>query len=530
MRTYFNLFLALTTSLCLAQTTTVSTGGLITITGESNWSTTDLALNGGSVVCDDGYLSGGNFQSSPTLIVTGDASVSSGGTITYERYIEDNVYHIISSPVEGQTINSFVENSENSIATNGTIYGVGQYDNSLASGARWGWFQPCPEGVCQETFFNTGEGYAIRRTSPGTLSFEGGYPTTETNEVKVTLSTSANSHFWYMVGNAYPAYMPATNTDSNVNTLLSLNNNILDDAYKAFYVYDGSSWTPVNSTSDTYIAPGQAFAVRMPDNGSYVFRMPQSYQEHRTETETFYKADELPKLTLYTTDGDRLAQTVVMYTDNGTEGLDPGYDAGTFDSGQELTLDTKLIDPVGTQDPNFSIQVLSNMRYEEQVIPLAINAATDKEISFSYEAANIPSNLDVYLEDRLNKEFYNLSERSASFIFSAEQTQINRFFIHTSSVFPKDDSEGDYQDGPTDIAFDFHKLQDKTLYFEGIGDNEPLRIMIYNISGLKVLESTAPLSTDNNEIKLPATLSQGVYIAIVQRKDGSIATKKIIIQ
>jgi len=514
--------LALTTSLCLAQTTTVSTGGSITIQSTGSWSTSDLSVSGGSVVINSDATNSG------TLIATGTGSTSSGGTITYNRYLDDTDYHIISSPVEGQAVTAFVNNTDNTLATSGTLVGVGKYDNTNASGSRWEWYDTSSSFA--DTNFNTGEGYAIRRTSAGTLSFEGGYPTTETNEVKVTLSTSANGHFWYMVGNAFAAYMPATNTDSNVNTLLSLNNSILDDAYKALYFYDGSSWTPVNATSNTYIAPGQAFAVRMADNSSYVFRMPQSYQEHRTETETFYKADELPKLTLYTTDGDRLAQTVVMYADNGTEGLDPGYDAGSFDSGQELSLDTKLIDPVGTQDPNFSIQVLSNMRYEEQVIPVAINAAADKEISFSYEATNIPSNLDVYLEDRLNKEFYNLSERSASFTFSAEETQINRFFIHTSSVFPKDDSEGDYQDGPTDIAFDFHKLQDKTLYFEGIGDNEPLRIMIYNISGLKVLESTAPISTDNNEIKLPATLSQGVYIAIVQRKDGSITTKKIIIQ
>ncbi len=522
MRTYFNLFLALTTSLCFAQTTTVSTGGSITIQPTSSWSTSDLSVSGGSVVINSDATNSG------TLIATGIGSTSSGGTITYNRYLDDTDYHIISSPVEGQAVTAFVNNTDNTLATSGTLVGVGKYDNTNASGSRWEWYDTSSSFA--DTNFNTGEGYAIRRTSAGTLSFEGGYPTTETNEVKVTLSTDANGHFWYMVGNPYTAYMTATSTNESANTLLSYNVDLLDEAYAALYFYDGESWTPVNGTSDTYIAPGQAFAVRMVDKNPYVFRMPQSYQKHITQTDNFYKADELPKLTLYTTDGDRLAQTVVMYTDNGTEGLDPGHDAGTFESGQELTLDTKLIDPVGTQDPNFSIQVLSNMRYEEQVIPVAINAAADKEISFSYEATNIPSNLDVYLEDRLNKEFYNLSERSASFTFSAEETQNNRFFIHTSSVFPKDDSEGDYQDGPTDIAFDFHKLQDKTLYFEGIGNNEPLRIMIYNISGLKVLESTAPISTDNNEIKLPATLSQGVYIAIVQRKDGSITTKKIIIQ
>lgn len=523
MRTYFNLFITFTTSLCLAQTTTISTGGSITIQPTSSWSTSDLNVSGGSVVINSDATNSG------TLIATGTGSTSSGGTITYNRYLDDTDYHIISSPVEGQAVTTFVNNDDNTLATSGTLVGVGKYDNANAKGSRWEWYDTASSFA--DVNFNTGEGYAIRRTSPGILSFEGDYPTIETGEVKVTLSTEANRHFWYMVGNPFTAYMPASSTNESTNTLLSHNIDLLDEAYAALYFFDGEFWTPVNSTTDTFIAPGQAFAVRMVDNNPYEFKIPQSFQEHRTETENFYKETGLlSKLTLYTTDGDRLAQTVVLYTDNGTEALEPGYDAGTFEGGQALTLDTKLIDPTGTQNPNFSIQVLSNMRYEQQVIPLAINSTVDKEISFSYEAENLPSYLDVYLEDRLNKEFYNLSERSASFTFSQEEMQTNRFFIHTNSAIPEDDSEGDYQDSSADIAFDFHKLQDKTLYFEGIDENEPLRIIVYNISGLKVLESSTPISAENNEIKLPATLAQGVYIAIVQRKDGQITTKKIIIQ
>lgn len=521
-RIYLGLLLALTTSLCLAQTTTISTGGSVHIESTGSWNTSDLSVSGGSVVINSDATNSG------TLIATSTGSTSSGGTITYNRYLDDTDYHIISAPVEGQAVTTFVNNTDNTLTTSGSLVGVGKYDNANAKGSRWEWYDTASSFA--DTNFNTGEGYAIRRTSPGILAFEGGYPTIETGEVKVTVSTEANRHFWYMVGNPFTAYIPASSTNESTNTLLTLNIDLLDEAYAALYFFDGEFWTPVNSTSDTFIGPGQAFAVRMADKNPYVFRIPQSYQEHRTETDNFYKGGELPKLTLYTTDGDRLAQTLVMYTDNGTEGLDPGYDAGTFDSGQSLTLDTKLVDPEGTQDPNFSIQVLSNMRYEQQVIPLTINSTENKEISFSYEAENLPSDLDIYLEDRLNEEFYNLSEQSASFIFSAEEIQANRFFIHTNSAFPKDDSEGDYQDSPTDIAFDFHKLQDKTLYFEGVGDTEPLRIMVYSISGLKVLESSTPISTENNEIKLPATLAQGVYIAIVQRKDGQITTKKIIIQ
>lgn len=68
-----------------------------------------------------------------------------------------------------------------------------------------------------------------------------------------------------------------------------------------------------------------------------------------------------------------------------------------------------------TEDDNsnkkLAIQALPNSDIEDTVIPIGIIAKTDNELSFSVKTLNLNESIDIYLEDRINNTFTNLSRK-----------------------------------------------------------------------------------------------------------------------
>ncbi len=49
------------------------------------------------------------------------------------------------------------------------------------------------------------------------------------------------------------------------------------------------------------------------------------------------------------------------------------------------------------------------------VIPVGVNAAVGKEITFSADALNLPTDIKVFLEDRLTNTFTRLEETNSEY-------------------------------------------------------------------------------------------------------------------
>ena len=107
--------------------------------------------NGNLTVRSDENLSG-------SLLVSGTAT----GDIIYERYIPSDIWHIISSPVTTQEINSFA-NADNSIDTKegGSKFALGNYTNSNSTGLKWEYYTDL--SLPSAGNFISGKGYAAKR-------------------------------------------------------------------------------------------------------------------------------------------------------------------------------------------------------------------------------------------------------------------------------------------------------------------------------------------------------------------------------
>ena len=71
---------------------------------------------------------------------------------------------------------------------------------------------------------------------------------------------------------------------------------------------------------------------------------------------------------------------------------------------------------------NYQVQSLPNSAYENTVIPIEIKATSGKEITFSTEALNLPSELKVFLEDRLTNTFTPLEEINSVYKVTLTET------------------------------------------------------------------------------------------------------------
>jgi len=500
----------------------IASGRTVTIQSGRNLDlgTTDAIINGDLIMNSDA-------SSSATFITSGTVTTgSSGGEMTYNRYIPDTDWHIVSSPVEGQSFSEFAaNNSNNSLATNGSLIAIGRYENSNAAGSRWEYYDTGNTGAF-DFQFDTGKGYIIKRTSAGTITFVGDIAETTSGNAQISLSSSTSNHLWYAVGNPWPAYIPGTAASSE-NSILKLNQNSLDTNYVAIVVWDGSQWVEKNFNDTVDLIPGQAFMVRLASNSATNFLFPKSYQEKGSGSDTFFKDEERTQINLFISNDQRLASTRLFYNEIGTPAMDPGYDSGTF-SIKRLDIKTRLSESTEENaNVDLATQTLSNLNFEEQIVPIALHTEEDQIVSISAEHINLPEHLEIYLEDRQEAQFYNLKKSSAKFVFENAQSEPGRFYLHTKQAnFWEEEPE---EEPVGAVPFDFHKLQGNVLYFEGITSNEQYRISLYNLAGYKVVETAAEINPSNYEVQLPSYLSKGVYVLRIQKPDGKVMTKKIIV-
>ncbi|MCD8417654.1 T9SS type A sorting domain-containing protein [Tenacibaculum finnmarkense genomovar finnmarkense] len=137
---------------------------------------------------------------------------------------------------------------------------------------------------------------------------------------------------------------------------------------------------------------------------------------------------------LFINTGTAKKSTRVFYIAGKTTDFDNGYDSKIFSGvAVKLALYTKFVS--SKKDRKLSIQTVPN-EYEKMVIPVGLIIGANKEITFSVVSKNFPENLNIYLEDRLNNTFINLSKQTYTYKTTATTSGVGQFFIHTSTNLP----------------------------------------------------------------------------------------------
>jgi len=436
------------------------------------------------------------INSGGSIIVNG----TSTGNVTYTRNLPSDNWYLVSSPVVGQVYNNdyVTANSIASGTENPNNRGIGIYETGSDN---WSYLQVNGAGT-----FNPGQGYSVKRTVAGDISFTG---TINTSDVSLSLVTGGRGGI-NLVGNPYTSYI-------NSATFTSTNNGNLNT--RSIWIWNqGIGKYDVKPTDvESYIiAPAQGFFVKGKSANNIVF----TKANQTNNADTFQKTSNTV-VNLFMTDGSVNRYAKVYFVPNATTGYDNGYDGETF-VGIEDPFDvfTNLL--TDNEGKKYQVQSLPNSDYENMVVPVGISATAGKEIIFTAEALNLPEGIKVFLEDRLTNTMTRLDEINTDYKVTLTESVngIGRFYLHTkaSSVL-----------STTDVT-----LQNVSVYTT---DKTTLRVVgltqgkaslkLYNMLGKQVF-ATSFNSLGVKDLNLP-TLSTGIYVVQLETESGKL-NKKITLE
>ncbi len=508
---FFFLTLGIASSFTYGQDLQVSPSGIIFIESDSF-----LSVNNVNVEADGDLIVTSNASSSGSFLVNGTAT----GDVTYNRYLATTNWYLASAPVVEQNINSFVTEFPNNIMTNGDKIGIATYENTVQGFNNWVHYTTST--LAQSGNFNSGQGYALIRRSVGFISFKGELENNE--EVAVPMLTPSGGHRWFSVGNPFTSFLPVNNTaNADALNVLGQNLNNLDPAFAALYIWDGASYTAINHVSSAVqLSPGQAFMVRAKDEDEEFIFSKNLTHHPLSGLNPFSKTASAASLKLLLTDGKLEKHTEIKYLDVATTGLDAGYDAGTYGGGAaSFAIDSHLVTDSNGLD--FTLQCLPTNNYENTVIPLAVSANEGKSITFSAISSNLPSDMNVFIEDKTLATYKLLDENNTYEVVLSERVAgIGRFYIHTStgSVLGAEDFDK--------TAMNLYK-SGNSLKITGISGEEESSLRLYSILGKEIFTHSLTPGSGIQSILLPKGISIGVYVARILTKDGKEFSKKIFI-
>ncbi|CAL2078473.1 conserved protein of unknown function precursor containing a type A C-terminal secretion signal [Tenacibaculum sp. 190524A02b] len=474
---------------------------------------------GGAAIIEADFVNKGtvNISSkenkSGVLVVKG----TSNGMVTFERSgLIANKWSIITVPVVGQSIKSFIENPENAIRVNTTVtpnrYAVGFYDDTKVAGSKWTYYT-ADDIQTDALTFERGKGYIISRVTDGSVKFKG---TIETEDVNI----SAQEDKWNAVGNPYTAYMPVNNNTGT--NFIQENLSKFNPTNVGVYIWDVTQNKYVAKTlvgEALSLTVGQGFFVKTKEGVSSISFKQKQRLTDATVVSAFSRKAIVPSIQVLAKQGDITVDTNIKYLTNGKKGLDPGYDVENFE-GAKFDIFTRLVS--GSSKQNFTLQSLPNDNYEKTIIPLGIKSEVGKKISISIKTKNLPAGLDVYIEDKLlgvKTKLNNLTE-TYQITFDKETEEIGRFFIHTQSKTLAVEEESLIE------TTQIYTTTDKNVIIKGIY-NEKFTVTIFNTLGT-VLKEEVYSGAGQNKIKT-SNFPIGVYLVNVKSNNLNI-TKKVILE
>lgn len=454
-------------------------------------------------------------SSSASLIVKGEAS----GEITYKRFISTD-WHLIASPFIGESIQDIIANTSLATGTNSNV-GLAPYNNSYSGATGWEYVSASSTGTLE-----SGQGFSIKKSdmAGATVDFTGTYKTDDLINYSIP---SGTQNSWNLIGNPYPSFIAANSLANATDNFLSANTAQLDDSFLAIYFWNPSTgrYEVINqaSTSFNYISPGQGFFVHAKAGGGTI-SITEAMQSHQSG-DLFFRdqsnASNIPEISLLVSNGSTIKKTEVKYIESATSGLDPGFDAGLFSGvSNQFAIYTHLV--TDSQGINFMLQALPNDDFESMIIPVGVNANAGQEIVFIVEHSNIPSDINIFLEDTILGSFTQLDLDNAAYnvTLTEDSNGIGRFFLHTTSQ-ALSISEEEIE------RVNIYKTSNENLRITGLIQGNGASIKVYDILG-KLIYKKSFTATTSNDIKVPE-ISKGLYIVSLQTTFGSIS-KKILLE
>ena len=497
----------------LANNLTIDSGGSLSIASNSNLIISGDFTNNGTMTLNS---ESDEFSS---IIVGG----SSTGHILYNRYVNtvgSGEWDLIGSPVDGLSISGFVTTNSSVLAANGSAYAIGYHDNSDDS-----WTNYTTSTVGGAGNFDIARGYQMATSSGVTMAFTGSIATTDQTQSIINNNGNGNGgRRWNLVANPFPSYLNANTNAHASNNFLSVNASVIDSNFLSIYGWDadGSGYTIYNNTSSaTYIAPGQAFFVAAASSSAANLSFTEAMQT-TTGGDDFINLDPGNTSSEFTLKfkkaGAQEADTKFYFDYGLNPGLDPGYDAGALN--QSMALTSRLVEQ--DQGINMGINAMNIDSFEQTAIALVVNTAAGTRFRISMEDSTIPENVDLFLLDTQTQISTNLRDQDFILTPQSDLSGMGRFYLKIgSNSLGGNDIEESY--------ISIYKPSDRDcIVMEGLSNVQSGHVTLFNITGQEVMDQILTPNQSTQNI-LTSGLDSGIYI-IKLKADNLILTKKLIIK
>ncbi|MFY7669583.1 choice-of-anchor J domain-containing protein [Tenacibaculum sp. MEBiC06402] len=469
----------------------------------SNWLTNAVPSTSDDAVIPSGVTNYPTISSATTVnsisIASGASLIANAtvtGSVTYTRDLATNNWYLIAPPVTGETIQDFIGNHNLDAGTAGNL-GLASFTNNGAT--PWNYQNAASTGS-----LDAGLGYSVKLSAAGSISMTGSLNTTTIGPGIV--NGSRNS--FNLLGNPFTSYI-------NSNTFTSLGANASLLAEQTVWLWDGTQYVTYNALTPIEIAPMQAFFVQAGSNGQVLFET--SNQSHQS-TDTFMRQEPKPSFELSIDNGDAKKGTKVFFVEGKTTGWDNGYDSSMFGGVEhEFGVFTQLVS--NDEGKKLAIQTLPGTNIETMIIPVGLIAEANTEITFSVTSTNLPSGVEIYLEDRANNTFTNLSEGNHTITTKSAVNGIGQYYIHTSARLSNDDITQNIEN------VSIYNSSKNEITVAGL--QAKANVKVFSLLG-EELVNTNINSNGLSKVSLPE-LSTGIYIVKLNSALGNL-TKKIILE
>ncbi|WP_166627700.1 T9SS type A sorting domain-containing protein [Tenacibaculum caenipelagi] len=467
----------------------------------SNWSPSVVPPTNSDVIIPSGLT---NYPTVSSAVTFNSLTINSGasfipqstvtGTVTYKRDLATTNWYLVSSPVSGETIEDIIANHTLASGTGGNL-GLAPYSN--ITGPAWLYAQSGSTGT-----LTNGKGYSIKLATPGTVSFIG---TANVANVSRAITTGSRTNY-NLIGNPYTSYI-------NSASFTAANSALLTE--ETIWLWSGTQYITKNAADPIEIAPGQGFFVEAAANNNVIFAF--ANQSHQG-SDTFMKQVPHTSIELSVENDKSKRTTKLFYVSGKTTGYDRGYDSKMFgEDSSNLAVFTELLNE--NQGKHLAIQTLPNTDYENMIVPVGLKAENGETITFSINTKNLPSNLKVYLEDKTNNTFTNLSEENYTITLKSNTDGIGQFYLHTSSKNP----QGNIIE-PSLENISIYSSSNNEITIEGL--HAKATVTIYSVLGKEMLTQHIT-SNGISKISLP-NISKGVYIVKLDSDFGKVSEKIIL--
>lgn len=455
------------------------------------------------------------IQNQRVFIVNGESDVATGGLVRYftdlgNDVADDKAWYLVSSPLSGEVFDAaFADKNDLAVGTTNSNRGVADY---VPGTNTWNYLSATTTSINA----TSGSGFSMKITPDGitfaasggeyadnAVGFEGDFNTDDAGVTTESLLAGFN-----LLGNPYAAHVNSTTflgaaTSSNIDQT-------------QIWVWNQATEMYEVKTSGTgfILSPAQGFFVNVNTPGSVNFA-----ESNQATTGGTFQKNAKTELKLLMSDGESNRFAKLYFSDNATKGFDSGWEGETFGGiANSLSVFTHLVDD--NQGKKYQVQSLPNSDLESITVPVGIIAEAGKEISFSTETINFPADVKIFLEDRLNNTFHEISNtKNYKITLEEASSDVGRFYLHASKSALSTE----------DISFnsvDIFKSNSNTLKLIGL-PNGKSNVKLFNILGKPVLNISFK-AAGIKEVSLP-NLATGVYIVQLSTEKGEI-NKKIVLE